>query len=116
MSSGISDGSGLDQNLTREQLATMLYRYAQYKGYDVSAGEDTNILSYADVPSVSGVRHGGHAVGLRRRDHRRQGWRCWIPPETLRVQKWPRCLCGFASLSCEAALLREEQSPLLPLR
>ena len=53
VSSGISDGSGLDQNLTREQLATMLYRYAQYKGYDVSVGENTNILSYSDVSSVS---------------------------------------------------------------
>ena len=54
MSNGISDGSGLDQNLTREQLATMLYRYAQYKGCDVSVGENTNILSYSDVSSVSG--------------------------------------------------------------
>ena len=53
MSNGISDGSGLDQNLTREQLAVMLYRYAQYKGYDVSAGEDANILSYADAFDVS---------------------------------------------------------------
>ena len=53
MSNGISDGSGLDQNLTREQLAVMLYRYAQYKGYDVSAGEDANILSYADSFDVS---------------------------------------------------------------
>src|SRR5699024_6167211 len=53
MSNGISDGSGLDQNLTREQLAVMLYRYAQYKGDDVSAGEDANILSYADAFDVS---------------------------------------------------------------
>ena len=53
MANGISDGSGLDQNLTREQLATMLYRYAQLKGYDVSVGENTNILSYADASSVS---------------------------------------------------------------
>ena len=53
MSNGISDGSSLDQNLTREQLAVMLYRYAQYKGDDVSAGEDANILSYADAFDVS---------------------------------------------------------------
>ena len=53
MANGISDGSGLDQNLTREQLATMLYRYAQLKGYDVSVGNNTNILSYADASSVS---------------------------------------------------------------
>ena len=30
----ISDGTMLDANVTREQLVTMLYRYAQYKGYD----------------------------------------------------------------------------------
>ena len=38
--------------ITREQMATMLYRYAQYKQYDVSVGEDTNILSYADFDQV----------------------------------------------------------------
>ncbi|MCR5825197.1 MAG: S-layer homology domain-containing protein, partial [Oscillospiraceae bacterium] len=42
-----------DADVTREQLATMLFRYAQYKGMDVSIGEDTNILSYADALSVS---------------------------------------------------------------
>ena len=39
--------------VTREQFASILYRYAQYKGYDVSAGEDTNILSYTDFASIS---------------------------------------------------------------
>ena len=39
--------------VTREQLATMLYRYAQYKNIDVSVGADTNILSYEDALSVS---------------------------------------------------------------
>ena len=52
VASGISDGSGLSQSLTREQLATMLYRYAQLKGCDVSAGG--NILAYPDGGSVSG--------------------------------------------------------------
>ena len=42
-----------DGAVTREQLAAMLYRYAQYKGMDVSVGEDTNILSYGDAFSVS---------------------------------------------------------------
>ena len=32
----------------------MLWRYAQYKGCDVSVGEDTNILSYDDAYEVSG--------------------------------------------------------------
>ena len=39
--------------VTREQLVTILYRYAQYKKLDVSVGEDTNILSYDDAFSVS---------------------------------------------------------------
>ena len=39
--------------ITREQIATILYRYAAYKGYDVTVGEDTNILSYEDAESVS---------------------------------------------------------------
>jgi len=40
-------------NITREQLAAILYRYAQYKGYDMTAGENTNILSYTDALSIS---------------------------------------------------------------
>lgn len=40
-------------SITREQLATILYRYAKYKGYDVSVGEDTNILSYHDACDIS---------------------------------------------------------------
>ena len=39
--------------VTREQLVTILYRYAQDKGVDVSVGENTNILSYDDAFSVS---------------------------------------------------------------
>ena len=39
--------------ITREQFATILWRYAKYKGYDVSVGEDTNILSYEDAFSIS---------------------------------------------------------------
>ena len=30
-----------------------MYRYASYKGYDVSVGEDTNILSYDDAFEIS---------------------------------------------------------------
>ena len=43
------DTFGPQNNVTREQLAAILFRYAQYKGYDVSVGEDTNILSYYDA-------------------------------------------------------------------
>lgn len=44
---------GANDDVTREQLAAILYRYAVYKGYDVSIGEDTNILSYADFADLS---------------------------------------------------------------
>ncbi len=44
---------GPDDPITREQLAVMLHRYAQHEGCDVSIGEDTNILSYADAFTVS---------------------------------------------------------------
>ena len=39
--------------ITREQLATIMWRYAKYKGVDVSVGENTNILSYDDIFSVN---------------------------------------------------------------
>ena len=39
--------------ITRQQLATLLFRYAKYKGYDVSVGEDTNILSYDDYAELA---------------------------------------------------------------
>ena len=42
-----------DASITREQLAAILYRYAVYKGLDVSVGENTNILSYEDFASLS---------------------------------------------------------------
>lgn len=44
---------GSDDPVTREQLAAILYRYAVYKGYDVSIGEDTNLLSYDDFEDLS---------------------------------------------------------------
>ena len=57
-SEGIAGGYGgglfgPDDPITREQLAVMLHRYAQHEGCDVSVGEDTNILSYADAFTVS---------------------------------------------------------------
>ena len=53
METGVSDGTMATDNITREQLVTMLYRYAQLKGYDVSVGENTNILSYTDAFGVN---------------------------------------------------------------
>ena len=42
---------GPDDNITREQMAAILYRYAQYKGYEF--GVDSDISSYHDAAMVS---------------------------------------------------------------
>ena len=42
-----------NDNITREQIAAIMFRFAKYKGYDVSVGESTNILSYTDFDSIS---------------------------------------------------------------
>jgi len=56
-SSGIVNGTAAgtfspDAPVTRQQAAAILYRYAQYKKYDVSVGEETNILSYGDAMTI----------------------------------------------------------------
>ena len=52
--SGVGDNKfATDTAITREQMVTILYNYAKYKGYDVSVGEDTNILSYNDAFDIA---------------------------------------------------------------
>ncbi len=43
---------GLGDSITREQLAAILYRYAQMKGYDVT--EKADLTGYADSAAISG--------------------------------------------------------------
>ena len=51
---GYSDEAfGPNDNITREQLVTIMWRYAKFKGVDVSVGENTNILSYTDAFDVA---------------------------------------------------------------
>ena len=50
--SGYGNGKfGPDNPITREQMAAILYRYAQYKGYDVSQSAD--LSKYKDAEQVS---------------------------------------------------------------
>ena len=44
---------GPNDTITREQIATILWRYSKYKNYDVSVGENTNILSYEDAFDIA---------------------------------------------------------------
>ena len=39
-----------DVTMTREQIATILYRYAAYKGYDMTASND--LSGYADAGEI----------------------------------------------------------------
>ena len=48
MENGICDGTRMEEDVTREQLATMLWRYARYRGWDVSARGDVSAFSDAD--------------------------------------------------------------------
>ncbi len=51
---GVSDTEFAPDNaITREQFAAIVHRYAKLKGYDVSVGESTNILSYTDYNKIS---------------------------------------------------------------
>jgi len=42
-----------DSQITREQMAAIMCNYAEHKGYDISVGENTNILSYDDFSNIS---------------------------------------------------------------
>lgn len=50
---GISDGTAPDGVLTREQLACMLYRFAQYRDLDVQVDKSADLKSYDDFSDVS---------------------------------------------------------------
>ena len=83
---------GADTAIDRTMAITSLHKYAEMKGYDVSAGLDTNILSYEDAFDI---REGAHAAFQ---------WACesgLIPDE------------GATSLGPNAIMSREEVVILL---
>lgn len=51
MENGISDGTNPNGKVTREQMAAMLYRYAQLKGYDVA--EKADLFDYIDAEKIN---------------------------------------------------------------
>ena len=52
MKNGISDGTNMEANITREQLATILFRYVVYKGLDLVTLEDT-LSRFSDRNEIS---------------------------------------------------------------
>ena len=103
---GVGNGAFLpDGALSREQMATVLHRYAKYLGLDVSAGEDTNILSYSDMLQWSDWAVGAlqWAVGsglLDEKDGERLG--AW---DTVTQTELAAVLARFNELAIHADLL-----------
>lgn len=59
--SGVSETSfAPNDSITREQLAAILYRYAAYKGYDVTQG-GMAVREFSDYESISGYARGSVA-------------------------------------------------------
>lgn len=89
---------GPDDAVTREQMAAILYRYAQHKGYDVSAGKDTNILSFNDafavseyaIPAMQWACGSGMVRGIAQK-----GGMLLAPMDTTTRRRRPRCSCAF---------------------
>ncbi|MDE6455721.1 MAG: S-layer homology domain-containing protein, partial [Dysosmobacter sp.] len=51
VSNGVSDGTNGTNTMSRQQMVTMLYRYAQLKGYPITGG--MSLESYADAGKVA---------------------------------------------------------------
>ena len=53
VANAVSDGSNPLSTVTRQQYVTMLWRWAAAEGMDISAGEETNLLSFTDADKIS---------------------------------------------------------------
>jgi hypothetical protein len=63
---------GTNDLVTRDQTATILYRYTSYKNYDTTRAAD--LSSYTDAPENRSLGTGRPEMGQRRRpDHRVHG-------------------------------------------
>ncbi len=74
---GVSDGSNPGGALTRQQMVTILYRYAKLMGYDATGSADLNRLRGSDgLPRprfCGGLRQGSHGMVCEERDRGRHG-------------------------------------------
>lgn len=62
ISAGISDGRNPHSPLSRQQMISMLYRYAQYLGVDVSA--QASLRGYGDSAAISGYARNAMAWAI----------------------------------------------------
>ena len=52
LQAGVSDGTNGGSGMTRQQMVTMLYRYAQMKGYSTAGG--ISLDQFSDAAAVAG--------------------------------------------------------------
>ena len=64
MNAGISDGRNPHSPLSVQQMISMLYRYAQYLGVDVSG--QANLRTYRDNSMISGYARNAMAWAVDR--------------------------------------------------
>lgn len=79
MINSISDGTNPTDPVTRQQLVTLLHRYAQFKGLTPTGG--TDIDAFLDHSSVADYAREAMDLGGGQRNHRRNRQR---PPESHR--------------------------------
>ena len=88
MALGITDGTAPEADITREQLAVMLYRYAGAE----DPGRPERLHRRRQHLRLGS---GGHALGGGRgRHHSGSLVECWTPPAPPPARRWPPCWSG----------------------
>ena len=97
--------------VTREELAAMLYRYAKHKGYDTSAAENTNILSYNDALSISEYAFEALQWPAARASSTAPAPAASSPAAAPPAPSWPRCCTASAQSTCTDTQTRAPTRP-----
>ena len=81
---------GPEDSVTREQLAAILYRYAQAKGYDTTQG-GMAVREFSDSASISDWAQEAMAWAVNAQVLSARGTASWIPRAPRPAPRWPRC-------------------------
>ncbi len=91
------DGTfGPDKTVTREQMATILYRYAQEKQYDVSGRND--LSAFADAARVSAYAKEAMQWAVDAGLISGIGGTTWCPRTAPTAPRWQPCSCALRKM------------------
>ena len=96
--SGVSETAfAPNSNVTRQQIAAILYRYAAKRGYDVSASTDLSIFPDSDAVAdyAKTAMSWANAAGLVQGSTRTAKKRCCSPTTAQSAHSWPQSSCGL---------------------